>query len=59
LEFNSQKIIFNNLEEVSPPTYHEVACIIYKLKACKSAGSDNKAAELIKKRWSRIETQDT
>jgi hypothetical protein len=48
-ELNSEKIIFNNLEEVPPPTYHEVARIIDKLKACKSAGSDNIPAELIKK----------
>ena len=48
-ELISENIIFNNTEEVPPPTYQEVTHITDKLKARKSAGSDNITAELIKK----------
>ena len=47
-EIDIENITFNNVEEVSPPTYHEVTQIIEKLKTHKAAGPDNIPAELIK-----------
>jgi len=47
-EIDSENITYNNIEEVPPPTYHEVTQVIDKLKTHKAAGSDNISAELIK-----------
>jgi hypothetical protein len=43
-----ENIIFNNVEEVLPPTYYAVNKVIEKLKTHKAAGSDIIPAELIK-----------
>jgi len=45
---DTENITYNNVEEVPPPTYHEVTQVIEKLKTHKAAGSDNISAELIK-----------
>jgi len=47
-ETDSENITYNNIEEVPPPTYHEVTHVIDKLKIHKASGSDNISAELIK-----------
>jgi len=47
-EMDTENITYNNIEEVPPPTYHEVTQVIVKLKTHKAAGSDNISAELIK-----------
>jgi len=47
-EMDTENITYNNVEEVPPPTYHEVTQVIEKLKTHKAAGSDNISAELIK-----------
>jgi hypothetical protein len=47
-EIDTENITFNNVEEVPPPTYHEVNQLIEKLKTHKAAGLDNIPAELIK-----------
>jgi len=44
----SENTILNNVEEVPPPTYHEVSQVIKKLKTHKAAGLENTPAELIK-----------
>ena len=46
---DTEGISFNNEEEVPPPTYQEVTQVTDKLKAHKTAGTDNIPAELIKR----------
>ena len=43
-----ENIIFNNGEEVPPPTYYEVNQVTEKLKTHEAEGLDNIPAELIK-----------
>ena len=47
-ELAFENIIFNNVEEVPPPTYYEVNQVTEKLKTHKAAGPDNIPPELIK-----------
>ena len=47
-ELAFENIIFNNVEEVPPPTYYEVNHVTVKLKTHKTAGPDNIPAGLIK-----------
>jgi len=49
-EIIPENTVLNNVEEVLPPTYHEVSQVIKKLKKNKPAGSDNIPAEMIKSR---------